>query len=187
MFRAHCCAPILSSVCPHAPSCWGGPRAGFPTELPEVDCRAIPRSSHRLSNKILFTKSFSLIPELGRDEEFREGWRRQKTNPGPPSPPRGRDLLREPRAGGQTARGVCSWKVPCSGQGGSCAVCVFMGAGLGSGGEGGPLLLWFIHIFKESFFPLQAHLAGVWFPSAEYWSSAGPLPSGTHLPAVNHG
>lgn len=184
IFRAHCCAPILPSVCPHAPSCWGGPRAGFPTELPEVDCRATPRSSHRSSNKILFTKSFSLIPELGRDEEFREGWRRQKTNPGPPSPPCGRDLLREPRAGGQTARGACSGRFPVLGRVRAVLYVYLWEQGWDLGR---PLLLWFIHIFKESFFPLQAHLARVWFPSAEYRSSAGPLPSGTHPPAVNHG
>ena len=159
MFRAHCCAPIHPSACPHAPSCWGGPQAGFPTELPGVDCRATPRSSHRLSNKILFTKSFSLILELGRDEEFREGWRRQKTNPGPLSPPRGQDLLREPRAGGQATRGACSWKVPRSGQGESCAVCVFTGAGLGAGGPTATLV--------------HSHLQGVFLPSAgsSHWSS----------------
>ena len=86
MFRAHCCAPIHPSACPHAPSFWGGPRAGFPTDLPEVDCRATPRSSHRLSNKILFTKSFSLIPELGRDEERVGGLEETENKPRSPEP-----------------------------------------------------------------------------------------------------
>lgn len=184
MLRAHCCAPIHPSACPHAPSFWGGPWAGFPTDLPEVDCRATPRSSHRLSNKILFTKSFSLIPELGRDEERVEGWRRQKTKPGPPSPPRGRDLLRESRAGGQAARGGAPGRFPVLGRV-KAVLCVYLRE---QGWElGVPLLLWFIHIFKESFFPLRGHLAGVWFRRAEYWSSAGPLPSGTPLHAVNRG
>ena len=115
MFRAHCCAPIHPSACPHAPSFWGGPRAGFPTDLPEVDCRATPRSSHRLSNKILFTKSFSLIPELGRDEERVGGLEETENKPRSPEPttwprsPKGTQGWRPSRERGVLLEGSPFW------------------------------------------------------------------------------
>lgn len=120
----------------------------FQRLIPEL----LPRSSHRLSNKILFTKSFSLIPELGRDEERVGGLEETENKPRSPEPttwPRSPEGIQGWRLSRE--RG-CSWKVPRPGQGESCAVCVFTGAGLGAGGPTATLV--------------HSHLQGVFLPSA---------------------
>lgn len=169
MFRAHCCAPIHPSACPHAPSCWGWPQAGFLLSS-RADCRATPRSSHRLSNKILLLSPSASFLNLGGMKSSERVGGDRKTNPGPRAHHVAKISLREPRAGGQATRGRVPGRFPVLGRVELCCVCL-RGAGLGAGAH-----CYFGSFTSSRSLSLSGHLTGVQFPRAEYWSSA-----------VNHG